>query len=233
MSKNKKDKNKKDNVQLMKIPAIGIIDNIVFSKKEAWAYYKIGSVPYDFLTDSGRAKLSRDIMIAFAGLSTKAGRNVDLHILITNTPLNINSWEDQMYKIYDEWNGEGNRLTTFEKYMRKQTKALKRGSYKKKVVYLGVKLFTRGTLSFDEINMLDFGFAEAFETIKKGISNIFSMPDEEIKTSERNRAKQEEYEIHRVLYTSTLRGTRLTSEELLLSIKKILYPLSLNIKLVA
>lgn len=223
--KNKKAKDKNKNAMpTMSLPAVSIIGNVVFSKKEAWAYYKIGSVPYDFLTNMGRARLANDIMIALSGLSSKAGRNVDLHILVTNTTFNVNSWEEQMYKIYDDWNGRGNRLETFDNYMRKQTRALKRKNYKKKVVYLGVKLFTRGTVSFDDINMLDFGFAEAFEAFKKGISSVFSMPDEEITRLERDRANKDEYEINRAIYGSTLRGTRLTSEELLLIMKKILYP---------
>jgi len=223
--KNKKAKNKnKNTMPTISLPAVGIIGNVVFSKKEAWAYYKIGSVPYDFLTNMGRARLANDIMIAFSGLSSRAGKNVDLHILVTNTPFNVNSWEEQMYKIYDDWNGRGNRLETFDNYMRKQTRALKRKNYKKKVVYLGVKLFTRGTVSFDDINILDFGFTEAFEAFKKGISSVFSMPDEEITGVERSRANKDEYEVNRAIYGSTLRGTRLTSEELLLIMKKILYP---------
>lgn len=228
-SNKKKDKRKKKpkkEKKTLTIPAVGIINNVVFSKREAWAYYKIGSVPYDFLTNSGRAKLANDIMIAFSGLSQRAGRNVDIHILVTNTPFNVNSWEDQMYKIYDLWNGtnDGDRLSTFEKYMRRQVSALKQKNYKKKVVYVGVKLFNRGTFSLDEFNILDFGFAEAYEALKKGVSSLLITPDEEITTLERNRARKDEFEIHRAIKGSSLRGTKLTSEELLLVIKKTLYP---------
>lgn len=220
----KNKKQKKENRKLLDIPAVGIVDNVVFSKKEAWAYYKIASVPYDFLTNAGRVKLVNDIIVAFSSLSQRIGRNVDLHILVTNTPVNIDSWEDQMYEIYDQWNGRNNRLKTFDKFIRNQTVALKRRSYKKKVVYLGVKLFTRGTISFDNFNVLDFGFAEALEVIKKSISSLLVLPDENITKLERARAKKDEYEIYRVIRTSTLRGTRLSSEELLLTIKKTLYP---------
>jgi len=224
---NRKDKvksKKKNSAKTISLPAVGIIGNVVFSKKEAWAYYKIGSVPYEFLTNAGRTKLANDIMVAFSGLSQKAGRNVDLHILVTNTPFNINSWEEQMFRIYDEWNGKGNRLRTFEKYMNNQVRALSRQQYKKKVVYLGVKLFTRGTMSFDDINMLDFGFSEAYEALKKAISSLLVLPGEEITKIEKNRANKDEYEVFRAISSSTLRGTRLTSEELLLINKKILYP---------
>ena len=107
--KNEKTKEKKktnNGPKKMGIPAVGIVGNVVFSKKEAWAYYKIGSVPYDFLTDSGRARLANDLMVALTGLSSTAGRNVDLHILVTNTPFNVDSWEEQMFRIHDEWNGK-------------------------------------------------------------------------------------------------------------------------------
>lgn len=225
-SRDKKQEKKKNDKKKMSIPAVGIVNNVIFSKGEAWAYFKIASVPYDFLTNSGRAKLANDIMIAFSGLSQRAGRNIDIHILVTNTPFNIDSWEDQMYKMYDVWNGtkDGDRLGTFEKFMRRQTVALKRRSYKKKIVYVGVKLFNRGSFSLDDFNILEFGFAEAYEAAKKGISSIFVTPDENITSLERNRAKKDEFEIHRAIKGSSLRGTRLSSEELLLVIKKTLYP---------
>lgn len=223
-TKKEKNKKKKINKESISIPPVGIVNNIVFSKGEAWAYFKIASVPYDFLTNSGRAQLSNDIMIAFSGLSQRAGKNVDIHILVTNTPFSVDSWEDQMNKIYDEWNGKGSRLSTFDKYMRNQTVALKRRSYKKKVVYIGVKLFNRGTFSLDEFNILEFGFAEALEAIKKGLSSVLAIPDENITPLERNRAKKDEFEINRAIKSSTLKGTRLSSEELLLIIKKTLYP---------
>lgn len=229
VAKQKKERQKKkkavENRRLLKIPAVGIVDNIVFSKSEAWAYYKVSSVPYDFLTNQGRAKLASDIMIAFSSLSQRAGKNVDIHILVTNTPFNIDSWEDQMYKMYDLWNGRSNgRLKTFEKYMDTQVRSLKQKSYKKKVVYIGVKLFNRGTFSLDEFNMLEFGFAEAYDAIKKGISSILVMPDENITSLERNRANKDEYEINRAIRSSALRGVRLTAEELLLINKKTLFP---------
>lgn len=225
VKKEKVKKNKvKNNSSNLSIPPLGIIGNVVFSKGEAWAYYKVASAPYDFLTNSGRANLANDVMIAFSSLSQRAGRNIDIHLLVTNTPYNIDSWEDQMHKIYDDWNGKGNRLSTFEKYVRKQTAALKRKSYKKKVVYIGVKLFSRGSFSLDEFNMLEFGFAEAIEAVKKGISSLLVIPDENVTPLERNRARKDEYEVHRAIKSSTLKGTRLTSEELLLIVKKTLYP---------
>ena len=67
--------------------------------------------------------------------------------------------------------------------------------------------------------MLDFGFAEAYDVFKKGLSSLLSMPDENITKIERDRANKDEYEVNRAIYSSTLRGTRLTSEELLLIMK--------------
>lgn len=224
--KSKKTKNKKKNSgpKAIGIPAVGIVGNVVFSKKEAWAYYKIGSVPYDFLTEQGRARLSNDIMVALSGLSARAGKTVDLHILVTNTPFNVDSWESQMFKIHDEWNGKGNRLASFDSYMRKQVETLKKKNYKKKVVYFGVKLFTRGTFALEDTNILDFGLSDAWDVFKKSLGSLLTIPDEEITPMERTRANKDEYEINRAIYSSTLRGTRLTSEELLLIMKKMLYP---------
>lgn len=217
-------KAKQNNSRTMSIPAVGIINNIVFSKKEVWAYYKVASVPYDFLTGSGKAHLANSIMTSFSALSQKAGKNLDLHLLVTNTPVDIKAWESQMFEIYDDWNGKDNRLYTFEKFMKRQTSALLMRNYKKRVSYVGVKLFTRGSISFDDFNVLEFGFTEAYELIKKGISSVFVLPDERITDIERERALRAEEDIYRSIRTGTLRGTRLSSEELLLIIKKTLYP---------
>lgn len=219
-----KNKNKSKNKKEISVPAISVIDNIVFSDKEVWAYYKIGSVPYDFLTDEGKVSLSSNLMIAFSSISGNSSKGTDLQLLVTNTPTDVDSWEKQMIKAYDEWNVGKYRLDTFEKFMRKQTRALKRQGYKKKVSYLGVKLFTRGTFSFDGFNMLDFGFAEAYELIKKSISSILMVPDENISGTEKKRAKSEEKEIYRAIRSGSLKATKVSSEELLLVMKKALYP---------
>ena len=226
MSKKKRSKPNTTNKsnKSLSIPAVGILGNVVFSRKEAWAYYKIASVPYDFLTNSGRANLANSIVTAFSGLSQRAGKNVDIHLLVTNTPYNIDSWEEQMFQINEEWNGPGNTLPTFDRFMRKQKAALKMRNYKKKVVYLGVKLFNRGSFSMDDFNILEFGFSEAVDVLKKGLSSILTMPDENITAIERQRAKKDEFEVHRTVKNSSLRGTRVSSEELLLIIKKTLYP---------
>lgn len=226
MSKKKRSKPKTTNKsnKSLSIPAVGILGNVVFSRKEAWAYYKIASVPYDFLTNSGRANLANSIVTAFSGLSQRAGKNVDIHLLVTNTPYNIDSWEEQMFQINEEWNGPGNTLPTFDRFMRKQKAALKMKNYKKKVVYLGVKLFNRGSFSMDDFNILEFGFSEAIDVVKKGISSMLTVPDENITAIERQRAKKDEFEVHRTVKNSSLRGARVSSEELLLIIKKTLYP---------
>lgn len=224
MAKKAKKKNvNKKNKKVISIPAVAIIDNIVFSEKEAWAYYKIGSMPYDFLTGGGRASLSSDIMNSFSSLAQRSLKNIDLQLLVTNTPVDIDSWESQMIEIYEDWNGE-DKLDTFDNFMRKQTRSLKQRNYKKKVAYLGVKLFTRGTVNFDDFNILDFGFENAYEMIKKSISTIFVLPDETVSESEQNKATSAEAEIFRSLRSGALRGTRLSSEEILLITKKVLYP---------
>lgn len=221
--KEKKARQKKKG-RALSIPALGIMGNVVFSKKEAWAYYKVASVPYDFLTNNGRASLANSIMIAFAGLSQRAGKNVDIHILVTNAPYNIDSWTEQMYEINEEWNGPNSQLETFDRFMKKQSTALKKKNYKKKVVYLGIKLFNRGSFSMDDFNILNFGFSEAIEVFKKSLSSVLMIPDENINNLELQRAKKDEFEMHRAVKNSSLRGTRVSSEELLLVLKKTLYP---------
>ena len=88
----KKDKKPQKELKRLKIPIVAINDNIVFSKKEVWAYYKVATVPFDFLSQSAKANMASSTMNGLASICQSEGRKVDGHILITNTPFDIQSW---------------------------------------------------------------------------------------------------------------------------------------------
>ena len=206
----------------VKIPAVSVVNNIVFSNKEVWAYYKLSSIPYDFLTNEGRAKLSSDILVAFTALSQRVGSDIDFQILVTNTPFNVDAWEKQMFDMYDTWSPRGDRLQTFNSFVHTQAESLKESEYKKRVTYLGVRLFSRG--GFDKGNFQDFKLSDTWDFVKRGLSTVLQMPDENLSKIELSRAKADEREVFRTIRTGSLRGSRVTSEEILLVMKKVLYP---------
>lgn len=218
--KNKIDKIKKER---LKVPVLGIADNIIFSKNEVWAYYKVSTVPYSFLSPESKASLAANTVTALAALCQSEGQKVDGQILITNTPFDVQSWVNQMDKVYGEWHN-GHYTDVYNKYIDEQGYELLGENFQKPVVYLGIKMFTRGSFNFDSFNILEFGFKDAFAAFKKSVSNIFVMPNEEVSSIEEKRARDKETELFRTLSTGYLHCERPTQEELLLTIKRRFYP---------
>lgn len=219
LSKNKKDKKK---LKRLAIPILGIADNIVFGDKEVWAYYKISTVPFEFLSGSAKAQLANNAMTALSALCQSEGRKVDGHILITNTPFDIESWASQIGDKYSQWQDE--ITEPFNKFIRSQKEELASMNYSKPVVYLGVKLFNRASFDLDTINIFEFGWEDVASTFKKAVSNLFVLPNENITKFEEDKARGKEDEIRRTLATGSLKGVPVTSEEILLTLKRQFYP---------
>lgn len=224
MVKKQKERFAKDKNKRLKIPILAVSDNIIFSKKEVWAYYKISTVPYDFLSADARAELAESTINALGALSSGEGKKIDGHILITNTPLDVQSWVDQLDETYKEWHPNEVFPKVYDKFVDEEINELLTEGYQRPVVYLGIRLFNRGSLDLDSFNVLEFGFHDAFKLIKDGISNMFVLPTDTLDQFEEKRAKDAEKEIYRTLSTGNLRAKRVTANELLLTIKRRFYP---------
>ena len=212
-------KNKKENFGF---PVIGVSGNIVFSKKEVWAYYSIAEVPFDFLSDNAKVNLANSTMMALASLCQKADKKVDCHILSFNRPFDPSAWTEQMLQQHQKWKMPSTK--EFKKFIREQRDNLLEMQYQKRQTILGVKLFNRGSIDFDSMNFLEFGYKDAVAGIRKNIDALFAINSTEIKAYDEDRAKDMEKEIYRSLANNLLKAQRLTSEELLLIIKQRLYP---------
>lgn len=220
-TKNKKVKNNK-NQRDLKVPPIGIIDNIVMSKTEVWAYYILSEKPYDFLSNDARVTLANSTMTSLAGLCQSADKKVDCHLLISNQAFDPSDWYNQMYQIHHDL--IGSETKPFNDFVLEQAMDLYEKDYRKRVTYLGVKLFNRGSFDVNSINPLEFGFKEAVAAFKKSVSGLFQFSSTEISYMEEKRAREAEAEIYRILSNSSLRAKKPTSEELLLTIKRRFYP---------
>lgn len=208
----------------LEVPILAIADNIVFSKKEVWAYYKLSTVPYDFLSSDAKAGLANSTITGLASFCQNEGRKVDGHVLITNTPFDISSWVNQVDRDFIIQNpGMGNNRP-YNDFIEGQIIELANGGYNKPVVYFGVKLFNRGSFDIDSINVFEFGFKDAFGVFKKAVSNMFVMPNEDVTAFEEDKARVKEKEVFRTLESGNLRGQKVTAEELLLTLKRQFYP---------
>lgn len=204
----------------MDISLIGIVDNIVFSKSDAWAYYKLTNRAFDFLTEEGQASLIQKLTNAFNALMQDKEESLECHLIVTHVPVDVDLWREQIETISQDWN----RPVGYKKYMDDVTRFLHNKAYNAKVVYLGVNLGKRGALNMDGLNIFELGFKGALETVKEWGSQALAIPSEAISEQEERVFRAKEQEILRKLKNGHLRATPCDSEELLLMIKRQFYP---------
>ena len=228
--KKEKEKNNtpKDNSskKIFQVPPIGIIDNIILTKKEVWAYYILAEKPYSFLSIPARLSLAQSTITALGSLCQSASKKVDCHILISNQPFDSRAWEkdiiDKYYKYNQQYNPDRDNRN-FMEFIMEQSDSLYMNNYQKRVTYLGVKIADRGTI--DAIaNPLEFGFKDAIASIKQSVSKMFLFDETEITADEERKLRSLEESVYNIMAGSSLQGKRPTAEDCLLLIKRRLYP---------
>jgi len=217
----KEKKPKKSNFKKkLDISAVGIVDNIVYSKTDAWAYYKLTNRAFDFLTAEGQASLMQRITLAFNNIANDRNDSIELHLICTSVPVDIDSWAQQIEMISEDWN----RAPGYSQYMNSVVRFLKDESYTQKMIYLGVHLGKRGALDMDNLNIFNAGWEAALETAKEWFNRVLDTPDEEITESEEKEFRRKSDDYFRSLSGGILAAKKATAEELLLLIKRQLYP---------
>lgn len=197
-----------------------VVDNIVFSEKEVWAYYKVSNRAYEFLSFGGKVGLAINMTTAFNNLMTDKTDDLDLHMINTSTPLDYNAWADQ---IYSERSKQV-KPPGFDDFMNEQRDFLIDQNYMVKVSYLGVCLGKRGALDLESLNVFETGFKGAWDFAKKWGSEALALPTGEISKDEEERFRQAEEEIYRILSAGHLQAEKVSSEDILLLMKRQFYP---------
>lgn len=198
-----------------------IADNIVFSKNEVWAYYRADTTGYDFLNDNSKIMLLSNISQVFANMMANKDERIDMHVLITNTPVNIDHWEDQFLQITSSWK----RKPGFNKYFAEQVEYLKMREFMCRRVYIGVKLMNRHEVTVKSLSkQLENGVGAMLSFIREELftpvgANDYAISKKEIKT-----ARMMETDFYNFFHGSELLCNRATTEELALVNKRIFYP---------
>lgn len=201
-------------------PLQAIVGNIIFSSTEVWAYYDIPTTIYDFLSKSKKVAYANALTSAFASLVKNNDKVVDCHIRITNSPIDIDQWEDDYLKVTSNWN----RRAGFQNFIKEQIDWLEDGGFFEKRVYLGVCLGRRHELDTDLANPFNAGFKDAFRYLKKYADTALQITDKTVDKSEIQHAQIQEKDLEQTIRTSALKGERSTTEDLALLIKKEFYP---------
>lgn len=204
-----------------------IIGNIVASDKEVWAYYRIGERPYEMLSPEQRHSQSYRIMTAFGNLAQMASaKSIDCHILTTTAPFSTNGWMVDLYKRFlrqDPTPNEGTQKR-FASLLSTQAAYMKDRYFRNRFTYLGVKLGTRKALENYISNPLEVGIGQVYRDIKTGILDLLFNHEVDMSDKEVRQYQTTEQSVFRRISIGELKCKRLTSEELLLLIKRRLYP---------
>lgn len=201
------------------ISMTSVIDNIVFNKESGWAYYKVENSAFDFLSRDDQERLGTSINSALTTLMSDRVEPLECHLIVDSTPINIDAWREQIQEEI-KWNtGPG-----YERFMDEQEAYLKEEEYAKKVTYLGINLGKRGGVDFNSVDALEGGLRQALDTLKSSMSSLMAMRPIEVSASEEKFVRSKEAEFFRTLSSGALRSSRCTSEEILLMVKRQLYP---------
>lgn len=198
-----------------------VIDHMVFSKKDVWAFYRVKPQMFDFISADTQVERAISMSTAFSALLENRKDPLELHFITTSTPLDVDSWQAQVESIVTEW--EGN-TPAFMEFFEQMGDYLRGESFSNRVGYIGIKLGNRGALNFSSMNPLESGFKSAWETVKEWISSFTKTFDGDVSAAEERefRLKAEKYSS--IIGNGELQGTPITAEEIMLLIKRMLYP---------
>lgn len=203
------------------IAAQAVVDNMVFSKREVWAYYRVAPQMYEFVSDAIKVSNGARMTAAFSSLIENRRDPLDLHFITTSTPIDVESWHAQVESIVSEWDGD---TATFLEFLEQMADHLQLSDYSNRVAYMGVKLGNRGALNFSGLNPLEAGFRGAWETLKGWMSTITKTFDGDVSAKEEHEFRQRADKYSTIIRNSALQGEPITAEEIMLLLKRMLYP---------
>lgn len=198
-----------------------VIDNMAFSKTDRWAYYRLSNLPFDFLDADSKFQLGTQIHNAFVSLMAERQTPLDLHLIVDSTPIDVDALRRQNLDESKHWMSD---TSNFEDYLDLQEEFLRGKEYMEKVVYLGVHLGRRGSQDIDAMGIVEGGIKSAVDTAWDALKNLMLSPTDVIARSEEEYTRNRENEIYQILSSGHLAASRVTSEDILLMIKRQLYP---------
>lgn len=204
----------------MDISALAVVDNIIFSKTDVWAYYRLTNEVFDFLSSTRKLQVGLQISNAFNGLMSERQEPLECHMIMTSVPVDVDAWAHQVRTLSEGWD----KAPGFDQYVEDQINYLKNEEYLRKITYLGVNLGKRGSLEMSGFNVFESGIKGAKEVLGKWWESALQLPSESVSASEEARFKDKEKNFHLTISNGHLQGSRATAKELLLLIKRQFYP---------
>lgn len=223
--KNQKQKSKKNQSngkqpKKLDIAVRGIADNLVFSKRDVWAFYRSAPKMFEF---SPTGMLISDALKTSTGLTNLVeGRTdpLDTIFITTSTPIDIAAWRSQVHAVLEDWQTP----EAMAEYFDEMTDYVGNQHYTNRVGYVGIHLGRRGAVNFSAMNPLESGVRGAGEAIKDWFAGFTETHDEAFTEREERDFRSREDKVRSSLMSSGIISGAVSAEELMLVIKRQFYP---------
>lgn len=203
------------------IAAQAAIGNLIFSKQEVWAFYKVAPEMFDFLSGEMQVNNASKISVALTSLVENRAEPLDVMFWTDSTPIDVDSWQAQVESVVDDWDGN---TAAFNEFLSKMSDYLKVSDFTKRVAYIGINIGRRGALNIEDLNPLEAGARSAWESLMKWASQITKTFDGDVSADEEAFYRQRSMHYETILRNSALKAVPVTAEEMLLVIKRVMYP---------
>ncbi|MFC7326782.1 ATP-binding protein [Marinactinospora rubrisoli] len=174
-------------------------DRILLSDTEAWAYFRLPTVSYEFATPEEREALATNITIALAAIRMN---DAEVHLRVAHRTYPAASWATRLNRTSDSGPG-------WYDYLDEMYRHVWAKDFWTKEVYLGVRLGQRGVRA-----QLSQGvFAQLFGAYQR-TEQVLGLEDDAIDAREIARWTEQAERLGRALAASSLHARHATSTQL-------------------
>ena len=197
---------------------VAICGNLVFSKKQVYAYYKLPSARFDFASRESKVSAALALDNLLSSLSSSASKDLECHLLVICVPIDVDAWETGL-------NDAMNRVTRVtgagERFIAAQAEILRRAAYTTKQVFLGVELGSRSDVDGEaSLNPI----IDTAKTVQAAIDKMLVIKDSYISPSESAVWEGKENSLNIAMNSATLKCERATSSEIAGVLMRIINP---------
>ena len=174
-------------------------DRILLTETHAWAYFRLPSVPYEFITPEEREALATNITVAMAAIRMQ---EAEVHLRIAHRSYPAAEWAARLDDTSDGGSG-------WLEYLEEMYRHVWAKDFWSKEIYLGVRLGQRGMRA-----QLSGGVFSQFINAYQASERAMGVEDEAVSGAEIAKWTEQAERFGRALGASALNARPATSDEI-------------------
>ena len=174
-------------------------DRIVLTESHAWAYFRVPTVSYEFLTDAQREALATNLTVALAAIRMA---DAEVHLRIAHRSYPAAEWATGLHATSDDGPG-------WVPYLDEMYRQVWAKDFWTKEVYLGVRLGQRGVRA-----QLAGGLLAQFGSVSRAGEQVLGLEDDAVPTAEVGKWTDQAERVGRALAASALAARHASAAEI-------------------